>query len=383
MDISKSNIKIDFEKSIGSHLFDKNSNKYYLDLMSMYSSLPLGYKHNVFKSHSFINEINNIAQIKNCNCEFFSDEKEEFIQDFTSFINKDFELKYDFFHFTSTGSLAIEFAIKAAIDIANKNNGKIVSFKNSFHGISSYGNFVSDRVGATKSRLEGFIGNNMWPQVSTLEELEIILSTSGDTISAVLLEPIQCTNGDLYFTNEFIEKFFKLTSKYGVLSIVDEIQTGFGTTGEVWYTKNKADILVFGKKSQVSGFALTNQLGKLLNPSRYCITWDGDLIDMVRCKYIIKAINDSGLLEKIKPISDYIIHELNTIKGIYSVRGIGFILAFDLENTQERDIFYKKALSNGLLLNVAGEKTIRLRPNLNFSQQNATECIDLIKLSLV
>jgi len=381
MNISRSKIKIDFKKSHDSYLFDKNSNKYYLDLMSMYSSLPLGYNHPIFKSEEFTSEINNIAQIKNCNCEFVSDEQEEFVEMFKNFINTNNDFKYDFFHFASTGALAIEFAIKAAIDISKKENGKIVSFKNSFHGISAYGNIVSDRVSGTKKRLEGFFGNNFWPQISSLEELENIIANNKDSISGILIEPIQCTNGDLYFPEGFLDKVFEIAAKNNILSIVDEIQTGFGTTGKIWFTENKADIIVFGKKSQVSGFALNSDLGISLNPNRYCITWDGDLIDMVRCKYIIKTIIKDNLLSNIIPINEYMISELNKMPQTINPRGKGFIMAFDLKNSIERDRLYTAALSNGLLLNTAGENTIRLRPNLNFSLEEAKECIQIIKKS--
>lgn len=381
MNISKSKIKIDFKKSHDSYLFDKNANKYYLDLMSMYSSLPLGYNHPIFKSEEFTSEINSIAQIKNCNCEFISDEQEEFVETFKNFININNDFKYDFFHFASTGALAIEFALKAAIDISKKENGKIISFKNSFHGISAYGNITSDRVSGTKKRLEGFIGNKFWPQVESLEELELTIKNNKEFISGILIEPIQCTNGDLYFPEGFLNKVFEIAYKNNILSIVDEIQTGFGTTGDIWFTNNKADILVFGKKSQVSGFALNSDLGVNLNPSRYCITWDGDLVDMIRCKYIIKTIIKDKLLNNVIPISEYIIDELNKIPQVVNPRGKGFILAFDLNNSIERDRLYINALSNGLLLNTAGENTIRLRPNLNFSFDEAKECIELIKKS--
>ena len=58
---SKFNIKIDYEKSHGAFVFDKNTNKYYLDFFGMYASLPLGYNHEVFKTEDFINEMNRVA----------------------------------------------------------------------------------------------------------------------------------------------------------------------------------------------------------------------------------------------------------------------------------------------------------------------------------
>ena len=56
------NIKIDFEKSKGSYVFDKNTNRSYLDFMGMYSSLPIGYNHSIFDD-SFANEIKKITSV--------------------------------------------------------------------------------------------------------------------------------------------------------------------------------------------------------------------------------------------------------------------------------------------------------------------------------
>ena len=45
------NIKIDFDKSQGSYIFDKNTDKEYLDFFGMFSSIPLGYNHPIFDLH--------------------------------------------------------------------------------------------------------------------------------------------------------------------------------------------------------------------------------------------------------------------------------------------------------------------------------------------
>ena len=54
---SKFDIRIDFDKSHDSYLFDKNTNKKYLDFFGMYASLPLGYSHEVFQSQEYKEEI--------------------------------------------------------------------------------------------------------------------------------------------------------------------------------------------------------------------------------------------------------------------------------------------------------------------------------------
>jgi len=377
MEISKSNIKLNLSKSHGSYIYDDNRKCEFLDLMSMYSSLPLGYNHYIFDDEKYINSILEYSKVKTCNCEYNTEEKELFEKEFLDFVNVG---KYDFVHFASTGALSVELAIKAAIDFSKKPEGKVVYFEKSFHGILGYSNFITDRVGGTKDRLNGFINYN-WIKVSNSVELELVLS-SDTNISCVIIEPIRCTQGDLYYQKSELETIYELCEKYSVVSVTDEIQTGFGSTGDVWYTNNKSDIIVFGKKSQVSGFLTTKKIGSVLNPIRYCVTWDGDVLDMIRSRYIIKSIVNESLLDNVNQLSTYFISELNKISGIRNVRGKGFIIAFDMDNKEKRDYFYNECIENKILVNLTGDSSIRIRPNLCIDKQTIDEAIVRIKNSL-
>ena len=137
------NIKIDFDKSQGSYVFDKNTNKYYLDFMGMYSSLPIGYNHPIFDSKEFKEEIHRVSKLKMVNCEMLSDEFDEFYKTFKKFTSMG---KYENYHFTCTGALANEAAIKTAMWYKGpRPDGYILSIKNSFHGINSVGNIITSR----------------------------------------------------------------------------------------------------------------------------------------------------------------------------------------------------------------------------------------------
>ena len=379
MDISKSKIKINYDKSHGSYLYDLRTQTEFLDLMSMYSSLPIGYNHPIFDTEEYQKTIIKYSKVKTCNCEYSTEEKELFEKSFLEFAGLN---KYDFAHFCSAGAIAVELAIKAAIDISNKPNGKVIYFSNSFHGILGYSNFITDRVGGTKQRLENFMNINDWFMISDLSELEKTIQENFNEIACVIIEPIRCTQGDLYYSNEDIIKIFEISKKYNIITISDEIQTGFGSTGKIWYTDDLADIIVFGKKVQVSGFLTTKEFGDKLNPLRYCVTWDGDVLDMIRGRFILETIKKYDLLNNVKNLGQYFIDELTKIKSLKNVRGLGFIIAFDLESEHERNKFYQKCLDNKLLVNLTGINSIRIRPNLNFTKKDIDESIKKIKLSL-
>ena len=127
---SKFNIRIDFEKSHDSFLYDKNTDKEYLDFFGMYASLPLGYNHSIFRTDKYKDEMLKASTWKVNNCEFVSDETIEFDKLFSEYAGRG---AFKHFHYSCTGALAIEAAIKTCMEYKKHKEPKIISFHNSFH----------------------------------------------------------------------------------------------------------------------------------------------------------------------------------------------------------------------------------------------------------
>ena len=110
------------------------------------------------------------------------------------------------------------------------------------------------------------------------------------------------------------------------------------------------------------------------------VTFDGDLIDAIRGEHVIKAIKDYDLLNHVSKLSEVIKSRLSG--KVDNFRRAGFLLAFDFDNRNQRDNFFKKAYENKLLLNPTGEKSVRLRPNLAASKDEVDEICSIIENSL-
>ena len=369
-------LTIDFKKSHGSYLVDKNTNDEYLDFFNMYSSLPLGYNHKIFDK-SFKEKINEISYIKMANNVCKSEELMEFIELFKGYTFS------DNFHFTSTGALAVESALKTAMHYKKVKEPMVISVKNSFHGVNSWG-FTTSRVGVTAKRMEYF-PKNSWLDLELDEIIEYLNTKDLQNLTAVIIEPIQATNGDIYLDKDKLKVIRKLCLDNDICFILDEVQTGFGTSGKMWYYEHLdiiPDILVFGKKAQVSGIVVSDKYKEILeNPyQKLDVTFDGELIDIVRATYILKAFKKYDILENVNKFSKIIKNELKD--KVLNYRSVGALIAFDFEIQKQRDAFVKKCFDNKLLINKAGEKTVRLRPNLATDDKDIYNFLNLITYNL-
>lgn len=369
--LSNYNISVDWEKSHGSYVWDKNNNQFYLDFFSMFSSLPLGWNHPVFKSDSFMEDIRKVSQMKIVNREFQTEEKSKFLNKFIEFTNVGLFSKYAF---ATTGALAVEYACKTAIDYKW---GDILSLEGSFHGVASYGNVTSCRK-LTESIL-GEYPDFMWPIGIKVKSLEHYLKNY--RIAGILVEPIRSTLGDVYYSEKEFKHMRELATKYDVPLIFDEIQTGFCATGKKWYFEHlgiEPDIVAFGKKSQVTGVMVKEKFANIFNNGRkISTTWDGDLVDMVRCYHVMNTIEKDDLLNHITQMGEYLKKQLSYNSEFKNIRGHGGVIAFDVEN---KDEFVKKMYQRGLICNPnSSNNTIRLRPNLNVTKLECDHAIMMLR----
>ena len=285
-------------------------------------------------------------------------------------------------HFCSTGALAVESALKCAYEYKKDPEAIVLGVKNSFHGINSWGFVTDSEISSVKNRVLNYPKNN-W-ELHSLDLLIEELEKNTKNICSVIIEPIQCTSGDVYLDTVKLRNIQKLCNKNDICFIIDEIQTGFGVTGEMWYSQMiglNPDVIVFGKKSQICGIMTNDKYSEaILSKYRKLeVTFDGDLIDAVRAEYIIDAIEKYSLLDNVKKKSDILHNELSGLFDNY--RSIGHLIAFDFKSKQARDAFVNDAYFSGLLVNPTNDRSIRIRPNLAFSNNELDEL--LVKINKI
>lgn len=367
-------IEIDFNKSHGSYLYDKKHEVEYLDFLNMFSSLPLGYNHSIFDS-SFEKKILSVSKLRMANNLFASSELIDFKNRFSKY------LKHPHLHFTSTGALAVEAGMKAALYKKKIKDPVFWALDKAFHGINCWG-FLTDPYGPTEPRINWY-PQNKWENLSLKRMIKILSDDQEpEELTGIVIEPILCTSGDIYLPPEDLKILQRLCRKKNISFIVDEIQTGFGPSGEMWYSDRIGldyDILIFGKKSQIMGINASESYYEAFE-SNYRIlevTFDGDLIDAIRSDYILQAYEKHNLLQKALKREDEIKGMLSS--SLDNFRATGNLWAFDFINAEERDTFCLNCFDKRLLVNKGGLSSVRMRPNLAVTDDEMEKMLRIIK----
>ena len=153
-------------------------------------------------------------------------------------------------------------------------------------------------------------------------------------------------------------------------------------TGTNWYYEQlgvEPDVVVFGKKSQLSGIMANDKVSAIFTQKEKKLeaTWDATLIDMVRCRYILQAYKDLNILSNVKARGDQLVKGLSN-PYIKNLRSAGLLVGFDLDSGPQRDRFQQYCYDNGLLVNTGGKNSIRLRPHLAVSYNEVKEALEVL-----
>ncbi|RLN54452.1 hypothetical protein BBJ28_00017410 [Nothophytophthora sp. Chile5] len=225
-----------------------------------------------------------------------------------------------------------------------------------------------------------------------LEEVERLLKHSAEVTSAedsriagMIVEPIQAEGGDNHASPAFFRKLRDLAAKYGVAFIVDEVQTGGGSTGkfwahEHWELENPPDLVTFSKKLQTGGYFAKEEF-RLQEGYRIFNTWMGDPTKMITLQAVLEVVDRDSLLENVNITGEYLKNGLQEMAVAFptlvsNVRGQGTYLAMDFPTEAVRNDFVGTMKKLGVASGGCGVKSVRFRPALVFQPRHAAEYLD-------
>ncbi|MFX1503640.1 MAG: aspartate aminotransferase family protein, partial [Promethearchaeota archaeon] len=277
-----------------------------------------------------------------------------------------------------------------------KNEAKIIVCKDNFHGrtITIVG-FSSDisaarYYGNFGPYTPGFI---IIPYGDAEELKNAILETGPEKVAAFLVEPIQGEAGVKIPPEGYLKKVREICTKYNILMILDEIQTGFGRTGAFFacdHENVKPDMLLLGKALgggiyPVSACVSTKEIigPDVITPGPHGSTFGGNpLAAAIGMKSIDIHLREN-LSERTKEMGAYFLKRLKEIAEkktkipIKEVRGKGLLIAVEFEEDARQIV--EELKDNGILAKDTHSTIIRFAPPLVITKDDIDWAINIIE----
>lgn len=326
----------------------------------------------------------------------------------------------DMFFFGNSGSEAVEGAIKLARNVTGRPG--IIAFMGAFHGRTYGAASLTASKAIYRTGLDPFLPSiyhvpyadpyhSSHPDNPTLcveeslDQLQILLKRiiAPSQVAAVIVEPIQGEGGYIVPPKEFLKRLREICTSNGMLLICDEVQSGFGRTGE-WFAAQAFDItpdVMAIAKGIASGFPLgavcaRSELMSRWEPTVHGTTFGGNPVSCAAAVATIDTIRDEGLLQNAKKSGEYLISRLKDLKAKHKVigdaRGLGLMTAIEFivpgtnrePNSAAAKKFLNECLSRGLLMYPCGlyGQVVRLAPPLNVTRQQIDEAMSIADESL-
>jgi 4-aminobutyrate aminotransferase len=325
----------------------------------------------------------------------------------------------DMFFFGNSGAEAVEGAIKLARYATGRRG--IIAFLGGFHGrtmgaVSVTTSKVRYRTGHGPFLPDVYYARFPYPFRSSapdpdacaqeaLEDIERLLEyvIAPQDVAAFLLEPIQGEGGYVIPPRPWLVALRQLADEHGILLIFDEVQTGFGRTGE-WFAAQafgvEPDILCLAK-GIANGFPLgavaaRRDLMKRWGPVSHGTTYGGNPISCAAALAVLEVIREENLLENARAQGAYMLESLRRLQAespiVGDVRGVGLMIAVEFvrpgskePNPEAVRRVLQRALEGGLLLYPCGHwtQTIRLIPPLTINREQVEEGLEIFRRAVL
>lgn len=392
---------LDTRASRGSWLVDARDGSRHLDLFSFFASAPLGMNHPALTDDpDFAADLVEVAVNKPSNSDVHTTQLADFVETFERVLG-DPGLPHLFL--VEGGALAVENALKTAFDWKRRHNAahgrpghlgtRVLHLRKAFHGRSGYTLSLTNTDPVKTALFPTFD----WPRIDVpaihfpmqldavlaaeeraLTQARAAFAAHPHDIACFIAEPIQGEGGDNHLRGEFLRAMAALCRDHDALFVLDEVQTGCGTTGTPWAYQQLGlapDVVAFGKKVQVCGIMAGGRVDEVPDnvfrvPSRINSTWGGNLTDMVRSRRQLEVIEADGLIDRAGLLGKRLLDDLGTVPGIDNVRGRGLLVAFDLPTAGDRDAALRRLHAARVLVLGGGERSIRLRPALTVTEDD-------------
>lgn len=285
------------------------------------------------------------------------------------------------FFFCNSGTEAVEAALKLAVKHTGRN--EIVALEGSFHGRTSASVGVTWNESYRKP-FEALISDSY--KFIPFDDLDAARKEVGEQTAAVIFEPIQGEGGINVLSEEFIMGLREVCDKNGVLLIADEVQTGMCRSGK-WFACEhwgiEPDIITMAKALgngfPIGSMGAREEVMDSFSPGNHASTFGGNPLACTVSKTVIETMEEEDIPNHVQEVGGYFKKELMDLAEKYSiiqdVRGLGLMLAIELDEEEKAKKALKKAREDGFLINRTAQKVLRFVPPLIIQKRHIDRLI--------
>jgi acetylornithine/N-succinyldiaminopimelate aminotransferase len=289
--------------------------------------------------------------------------------------------------FQNSGAEANEAMIKLArkygVEKFGPNRYKIVTAANSFHGRTLGTLAATGQPGsAIQKGYEPLTPGFSYAEFNNLESFAA--ACDEDTI-AIMVEPVQGEGGVYPATREFLQGLRKLCDEKNMLLLFDEVQTGWGRTGDLmgYITYGVKPDLVSMAKAMGGGMPIgamctTNELIKTFGPGAHGSTYAGNPVCCAAAYAQISEIKERNLAGNAREVGAYLREKLSQLPYVKEVRGVGLLVGVEFEKDFATQLKYLCA-QRYLLMTAVRASVIRLVPPLTATKADCDKAVEIIR----
>ncbi|TSB46285.1 aspartate aminotransferase family protein [Alkalicoccobacillus porphyridii] len=318
----------------------------------------------------------------------------------------------DCFFFGNSGTEAIEGALKLARHVTEK--PFVVSFIGGFHGRTLGSMAISTSKSKYRSH-QHVSGTYQLPYYQVGDTEEVAIQKLNDAaaqlfahqvlpneVACMILEPVLGEGGYVIPPKAWLKRVREICDEHGILLIFDEVQTGFGRTGE-WFAAQTFDVvpdIMAIAKGIASGIPLSATVAnhKLMQQwplGAHATTFGGTPIGCAAALATIEVIKEEQLLANTKKVGAYAYHQLQALQNKYQrlgqVRQVGLMIGIEIVDPTTKKPDGKAAmeildlaLAEGVLFYFSGKQgeVIRMIPPLTVTEEQIDEGLTKLEKAL-
>jgi acetylornithine/N-succinyldiaminopimelate aminotransferase len=283
--------------------------------------------------------------------------------------------------FCNSGTEANENAMRMARMFTKRE--QIITFSGGFHGRTA------DAISATFLGKYREIGKPNVPGHLEAEfgNIESVRELAGDSVAAILLEPIQSMAGVRMAHADFYRSLRTLCDERGIVLIYDEVQTGVGRTGQWFFAGSEAgggvvpDIVTLAKALgsgvPVGACLVSDAIASRIKENDLGTTFGGGMLAMAAVTATLEAIEKDRMLENVRRVEAYLRRRLQEVRQVETVHGLGFLLGIEFK--ENAAAVHKRLLERKIITGTSSNpKVLRLLPPLCLTEEH----VDMFVLAM-